>query len=169
MNSLQKIRTWWSPLAERRHQIRNRPFLVNLRSLLQRVPFAPVDINCVYLLEYAGRPPQSAALLRGPAEVRTATIEDIEGLTRCQNRPHLFRNRFEANDYCVVATVDGRIVAYQWFCARPLYREERYGYAIEVPPDSIYEYDVFILPEHRLGGIWFKFHCLFLRELMERL
>jgi hypothetical protein len=169
MTPLRKLRAFWSHLEARRNQLGSRPLLLNLRGLLLRLPFKPIDVNCAYLLEYKGLPPQNAALLRGPAEVRMATIGDMEGLTRCQNRPHLFLNRFEANDYCAVALVDGRIVAYQWFCARPLYTEERYGYPIEVPPDSIYEYDVFILPEHRLGGIWFKFHCLFLRELMERL
>jgi hypothetical protein len=68
-----------------------------------------------------------------------------------------------------VAEVEGRVVAYQWFCVRPFYTEERYACEIEVPADAIYEYDVFILPEYRLSGIWFKFHCLYLRELMERL
>jgi hypothetical protein len=31
-----------------------------------------------------------------------------------------------------------------------------------VPADAIYEYDVFILPEYRLAGLSFKFHCLHL-------
>jgi GNAT superfamily N-acetyltransferase len=161
--------THWSPFVTRTSRICGRPFLVNLGSLLQRIPFRPLEINCLYLLEYLGLPPQHAHLLRGPAEVRTATLEDLEGLTKCQNRPLAFLNRFRANDHCVVAVVDGRIVAYQWFCFRPFYTEERYAFELEVPPDAIYEYDVFILPEYRLAGIWFKFHCIYLKELMERL
>ena len=79
-----------------------------------------------------------------------------------------FRNRLAANDECAVA-VDGRIVGYQWFCTRPRYVEERYACGIEVPADTVYEYDIFILPEYRLAGLWLNFHCLYLRELMGRL
>ncbi len=164
-----KLLSCFTPLAARTSRLRRYPCFVVLRSLLRRIPFGPLEIDCLYLLDYLGLPPQHEKLLRGPAEVRTATLEDLEGLTRCQNRPQAFLNRFKANDYCAVALVDGRIVAYQWFCVRPSYVEERYGYPIEVPSDAIYEYDVFILPEYRLGGIWFKFHCLYLKELMEKL
>src|SRR5262245_16910334 len=157
-----------SPFVTRTSQLCRRPFLVNLGSLLQRIPFRPLEVNCLYLMEYQGLPPRHAHLLRGPAEVRTATLQDLEGLARCQNRPRAFLNRFSADDVCVVAVVEGRVVAYQWFCLRPLYREERYAYELEVPSDAVYEYDVFVLPEYRLTGIWFKFHCVYLKELMER-
>ncbi len=170
MSALQStLRTHWSSLAWRARRLYRRPLLVNLESLLQLVPFRPLELNCLYLLEYEGIPPRQASLLRGPAEVRTATVLDLEGLTACQNRRRAFLDRFRAGDHCVVAVVDGRIVAYQWFCVRPFYKEERYGYELEVPSDAIYEYDVFILLEYRLAGIWFKFHCLYLKDLMERL
>jgi len=159
----------WESFVKRTSQLRRRPLLVNLGSLLRWIPFTPLDINCLYFLEYLGLPARSPALLRGPGAVRSGTPEDLKGLTRCQDRPLAFLHRFQAKDHCVVAEVDGQIVAYQWFCDKPYYVEERYGYRIEVPRDSIYEYDVFILPSYRLGGIWFKFHCLYLRELMERL
>ena len=146
-----------------------RPLLLNLRSLLQRIPFQPLDVNCLYFLEYVGVPPQPPGFLRGRAEIRRATLEDLDGLAQCQDRRLAFRNRFAANDECAVAVVDGRIVGYQWFCTRPRYVEERYACGIEVPPDTVYEYDIFILPEYRLAGLWFKFHCLYLRELMGRL
>jgi len=158
-----------SALLTRTTRLRRRPLLVNLGALLELIPFRPLEINCLYLLSYEGLPPRDAALLRGPGAVRSATQQDMEGLLKCQDRPLAFANRFRANDTCAVAEVEGRIVAHQWFCVRPSYTEERYGYEIEVPADAIYEYDVFILPEYRLAGIWFKFHCLHLRELMERL
>jgi hypothetical protein len=158
-----------SPLVARTRRVLGRPFLVNLRALLERIPFKPLELNCVYLLDYQGRPPQHAPLLRGPATVRAATLTDLEGLTGCQQRRREFLHRFQANDSCAVAVVDHRIVAFQWYCVKPRYEEERYQYRLEVPADSIYEYDVFILPEFRLGGIWFKFHCLYLAELMDRL
>jgi len=161
--------TSWSMLATRIGQLRRRPLLVNARSVLDRIPSKPFDINCLYFLEYVGIPPQHANFIRGRAVVRGATLQDLEGLAKCQNTPRAFLNRFKSNDYCAVAVFDGRIVGYQWFCDRPFYTEERYSYKIEVPPDAIYAYDIFILPEHRLAGLWFKFHSLYLRELMQRL
>lgn len=160
------LTSFWMAVVTSARQLRRRPLLLNVRSLLQRIPFQPLDINCLYCLEYAGIPPRHPAALRGRAEVRRGTLEDLEGLTHCQDKRAAFVNRFEANDYCAVAVLDGRIIAYQWFCDRPVYIEERYGCAIDVPPDTLYEYDIFILPEYRLSGLWFKFHCLYLRELM---
>jgi hypothetical protein len=150
-------------------RLRGRPLLLNLRSLLRLIPFKPVDINCLYFLEYVGIPPEHPGSLRGRAEVRRGTLEDMEALTRCQDKRAAFLKRFAANDHCAVAVVDGRIVGYQWFCERPLYLEERYACKIEVPRDAVYEYDIFILPEHRLAGLWFKFHCRYLRDRMGRL
>lgn len=150
-------------------RLRRRPFFLNVRSMLQRIPFTPIDVNCLYFLEYAGIPPQHPGFLRGRADVRRGTLEDLEGLTRCHDNRRAFLNRFKANDYCAVAIVDGRIVGYQWFCTRPVYLEERYACRVEIPRDAVYEYDIFIVPEHRLSGLWFKFHCLYLTELMGQL
>jgi hypothetical protein len=162
------LRTSWPALVSRARQLRRRPLLLNVRSLLQKIPFNPLEINCLYFLEYVGIPPQQPGALRGRAEVRMGSIEDLDGLTQCQDKRLAFVNRFKANDHCAVAVIDGRIVGYQWFCDRPVYEEERYSCRIEVPADAVYEYDIFILPEHRLGGLWFKFHCLYLSELMRR-
>jgi hypothetical protein len=162
------LRTPWRPLVDRLRLLRRRPLLLNVRSLLQRIPFKPLDINCLYFLEYLGIPPEHPGSLRGRAEVRRGTLEDLDGLTQCQDKRLAFLNRFKANDECAVAVLDGRIVGYQWFSDRPLYVEERYSCPIEVPRDAVYEYDIFILPEHRLAGLWFKFHCLYLRDLMGR-
>jgi hypothetical protein len=164
-----RARTGFEGAFDIYRRLRRRPLLLNLRSLLQLIPFKPLDVNCLYFLEHAGVPAEHPGVFRGRANIRTGTLEDLEGLTQCQDRRLEFLNRFAANDLCAVAVLDGRIVGYQWFCVRPLYREERYSCAIEVPPDAVYEYDIFILPEHRLTGLWFKFHCGYLRELMGRL
>jgi hypothetical protein len=152
-----------SGLASRFHR---RPLLVTLRLLLQRIPFRPVDINCFYLFEYAGIPPHNPQFCRGRAEVRRATRQDLEGMANCQNTPDAFLDRFNSNDDCVVAVADDHIVGYEWFSDKPFYVEERYSYKILIPPDAIYAYDAFVLPEHRLGGIWLKFMSVYLRELM---
>jgi GNAT superfamily N-acetyltransferase len=132
---------------------------------------APLDVNCLCFLEYAGIPSRNRAFVGGRdgTVVRDATLKDMEGIAGCQNTPQAFLNRFHARDYCAVAVAEGRIVGYQWFCDHPCHVEERYSYRIALPPDTIYTYDAFILPEYRLTGIWMKFHSWYLRELMQRL
>jgi hypothetical protein len=163
------LRCRWSTFVTRANQLRRRPLFVNLRSLIGRIPFRPFDINCLYFLEYVGIPPQHTNFIRGRAEIRSASLQDLEELTKCKNTPREFLERFKANDYCAVAVLDGRIVAHQWVCDRPFHIEQRYSYKIEIPPDAVYTYDLFILPEHRLSGMWFKFYSLYVRELMQRL
>ena len=144
-------------------------FLVAVRNLLQRVPFKPVDINCLHFLEYTGVPDLATPLPRANCEVRRATLKDLSGMIECQRTPEAFLKRFEMKDDCAVAIIDGRIVGYEWFCGKPSYLEERYAYKVEVPHEAVYAYDAFILREHRLSGIWVKFKTVYLRELMEAL
>ena len=143
--------------------------LVMVRLLLQRIPLKPVDINCLYFLEYAGVPRRGAAFGRARCEVRSATLADLQGIAKCQDTPDGLLKRFQSNDHCVVAVADGRIVGYEWFCDKPVHLEERYAYKIEIPPSSIYAYDAYILPEYRLSGIWLKFKTIYLRQLMQTL
>ena len=163
------FRTQPGRIQEQMSLFQRRSLLVRLRNLLQRIPYRPIDINCLYFLEYAGLPPRETAFRRLRGEIRGATLDDLDGITRCQSTPHAFLKRFQSNDHCVVAVVDGHIVGYEWFCDKPFHLEERYSYKIEIPPDAIYAYDAFILPEHRLAGIWLKFKTAYLRELMQAL
>jgi hypothetical protein len=144
---------------------RLRPLLI-LRKMLQRLPFTPLDINELYLMEYIGIPPEEANFHRARATVRSATVQDLDELAKCQNTPDAFLSRFRSNHYCVVAVLDGQVVGYEWFCDNPSCVEARYSLEIAIPSDAIYAYDGFILPEHRLGGIWVKFQSAYLRELM---
>jgi len=146
-----------------------RLLFVILREVLQRIPFKPLDINGLYFMEYADIPPADANFQRGRANVRDATLRDLEGLVACQNTRDAFVKRFRSNDYCVVAVCGDRVVGYEWFCDKACYVEERYSLEIPIPSAAIYAYDGFILPEHRVGGIWVKFQSVYLRELMQRL
>ena len=143
--------------------------LVMVRNLLQRVPFKPLDINCLYFLEYTGIPRGDAGHGRARCEVRGATLADLQGIVECQDTPDAFVKRFDSKDHCVVALAEGQIVGYEWFCDKPLHLEERYAYKIEIPRRAIYAYDAYILPEYRLSGIWLKFKTVYLRELMQLL
>lgn len=144
-----------------------RSLLVVVRSLLQRIPFKPVDINFLHFLEYEGVPNSFAALPRTNCEVRRATRKDFPGITECQRTPEVFLKRFEMQDHCAVAIIQGQIVGYEWFCEKTSHVEERYAYKVDIPPEAVYAYDAFILPEHRLSGIWLKFKATYLRQLME--
>jgi hypothetical protein len=150
-------------------QFPRRSLLSKVRNLLQKIPFKPLDINCLYFLEYTGIPRRDGTFRRGHCEVRRATLRDLGGITACQSTPEAFLRRFRSNDHCVVAVVDGRIVGYEWFCDKPTHSEERYAYEIAIPQNAIYAYDAYILPEHRLSGIWLKFKTVYLRELMQSL
>lgn len=145
-----------------------RSLLGTVRNLLRRIPFKPVDINRLHFLEYKGVPNHITALPRANCEIRPATREDLPGMTECQRTPEAFLKRFEMKDHCAVAIINGQIVGYEWFCAKPSYLEERYAYKVEIPPEAVYAYDGFILPEHRLSGIWVKFKTAYLRQLMQR-
>lgn len=145
--------------------------LVMARRLLQRVPWAPLDLNCLYFLEYRGLPPERSSRFTGQTgiEVRGASREDFERLNECDEVRSSFLQRLDSNDHCVLALAQGQIVGYQWFCGHPVHVEERYALRIGVPTDTIYTYDAFILPEFRLTGIWVKFQSLYLRDLMRKL
>lgn len=144
-----------------------RSFLPRLRNVLQRIPLKPVDINCLYFLEYAGIPPSEAAFNRGRCEVREATPEDLERVLQCQTPREALWKRVQLKDRCVVAIAGGRIVGFEWFCDKPFHLEERYAYKIAIPSDAIYAYDAFIVPEHRVSGVWLKFKTIYLRSLMQ--
>lgn len=154
-------------LEAQMRQFPQRPTLMRLRHLLQRIPFKPVDINCLYFLEYPGIPLCVSIFSRARSEVRSATVGDLPGIIKCQNTPRAFLKRFQSKDHCVVAVANGQVVGYEWFCDKASYVEERYSYKIDIPQDAVYAYDAFILPEHRLSGIWLKFKTVYLRELMQ--
>lgn len=148
-------------------QFPQRPILMRLRHLLQKIPFKPLDINCLYFLEYPGIPPCASIFNRASSKIRSATLGDLPGIIKCQNTPRAFLRRFQSKDHCVVAVANGEIVGYEWFCDKTSHLEERYSYKIDIPQDAVYAYDAFILPEHRLSGIWLRFKTVYLRELMQ--
>jgi hypothetical protein len=149
--------------------LRREPALAILRNALSRVPFQPLDINYLSCLEFAGIPARNADHERARGDIRPATPQDAEELARCQHTPQAFLDRFAAGDHCVVAVADGRIVGYEWCCARSSCIEERYSYKIDVSPETVYLYDAFILPEYRHRGFWLKFQSLYLPDLMKKL
>ena len=142
------------------------PFII-LQALLCRIPFRPVEIDLFYLLHLENMLERSLLKARGPATVRRGTVQDIEGLSRCQDKRDIFMKRFTIGDYCFIAIINEQVVGYMWFCAADHHIEDRL-YRIEIQPDAIYTYDAYILPEYRNTGIWLKFHEQLI-ELMNEL
>jgi L-amino acid N-acyltransferase YncA len=84
---------------------------------------------------------------------------DVDGMSRCEGKSaDVFRRRFEAKDFSVVAESDEKIIGYAWFSVAPLYEDPYFGFVLSIPNDAVYAYDGFIVPEYRLKGAWLKFY-----------
>jgi GNAT superfamily N-acetyltransferase len=124
---------------------------------LRQVPFRPIDIGklCFLRLDDVPHVPQSR--LRGAGVIRPGTLDDLDALVQFRDRRSVFVERFTAGDQCGVAEFDGRILGYEWFCDRPVHREEAWGYQIVIPDGFVYAYDAYIDPAYRNTGVWLKF------------
>jgi hypothetical protein len=143
--------------------------LVIFQKVLQKVPFTPVDVNCLHCLEYVCGPSGEPTRCPGEVEVRQGTPADLEKMTACQNFPERLPERFASNEHCVVATLGGEVIGYQWFCEKGSRIEERYSYAVEIPRDALYGYDAFVVAKYRRAKIWSRFHTGYLQGLLARL
>lgn len=133
------------------------PRLLVAQKLLRRVPLRPVDVGKLCFLQLNGLPQVPPTMLRGHAQVRFATLDDLEALTQLQDKRELFRARFADGDRCLVALVNNRIVGYEWFSDSPSHHETSWGYRISIPGGFVYAYDAFIDPAHRNTGLWLRF------------
>lgn len=138
------------------------PFII-FQTILDKATLRSLQVRRFFFLIYNGIPEVKNP--RGPGEVREGTPPDIEEMAALESKRELFRKRFATGDHCLVATVNKKIVGYEWFTRKPIHLEERYLYRIKVPYDSVYAYDGYILPEHRMCGFWLKFKGL-MAEMM---
>src|SRR5207244_577166 len=99
------------------------PPLLLAQALLRRVPLRPIDVGKLCFLQLNGLPTVPTTMLRGDADVRFATPDDLDALARLQDRKPLFRRRFADGDRCVIAIIDGRIVGYEWFSDSRVHHE----------------------------------------------
>jgi hypothetical protein len=74
-------------------------------------------------------------------------------------RPDIKEARFAQNAVCLGAYRDGRLIGYLWF-SHGRYEEDeaRCTYLVTPEGTAIFDYDLYVLPEHRMGlafaGIW---------------
>jgi hypothetical protein len=74
-------------------------------------------------------------------------------------RPEIKEARFAQNAVCLGAYREGRLIGYLWFCHDRYEEDEaRCTYLVAPQGEAIFDYDLYILPEHRMGfafaGIW---------------
>ena len=74
-------------------------------------------------------------------------------------RPEIKEARFAQNAVCLGAYRDDRFIGYLWFCYGRYEEDEvRCTYLVTPEREAIFDYDLYIFPEHRMGlafaGIW---------------
>jgi len=139
------------------NRLRRTPLFVLLQTLLKLIPFRPVEIGKLCFLRFDGVPRVPKGMLRGPAVVRLATTDDVDGLARLQDRRSAFISRFAHGDFCVVAMIGSLIVGYEWFSEAAEHIEAVWGLTIAIPRNFVYAYDAYIDPAYRNSGIWLRF------------
>jgi hypothetical protein len=133
------------------------PLLLLLQKLLRRIPFRPADVGKLCFLRFDGPPQVRPSLLRGHADIRLATVDDLPGLTRLQNKCAQFVERFSRGDHCIVAIIAGCIVGYEWFSEAETHLETAWGMTIAIPRGFVYAYDAYIDTAYRNTGLWLRF------------
>ena len=81
------------------------------------------------------------------------------GVALMPARTEIKEARFAQNAVCLGAYRDGRLIGYLWFCyGRYDEDEARCTYVVTPKGEAIFDYDLYVLPEHRMGfafaGIW---------------
>ena len=147
--------------------LRNPPFVI-LQIILGKLQFGFIDVCQFYLVQFRNTPHRRSVPSRGRGYVREARPEDAYEMGQLQNKHEIFLRRLAKKEHGVVAIVDGKIVAYEWLSDKPFHFEETHLYQINIPPNALYAYDAYILPEYRMSGIWFKLK-LYSFDLMGKL
>jgi L-amino acid N-acyltransferase YncA len=122
-----------------------------VKSVLSRIPGAPFEISQSYVLQASG--PLKNLHGESNCAVRNASVDDLEIISRCQDKKEKFQSRFRKGDDCIIALSDGNILGFLWYSTHRVYIEEKTGYRLSIPEDAVYTYDEYVLPEFRKRGI----------------
>ena len=67
-------------------------------------------------------------------------------------RPEIKESRFEQGAVCLGTFKNGKLIGYIWFCFGSYEEDEvRCTYQLANPDESVFDFDLFVLPEHRMG------------------
>jgi hypothetical protein len=107
--------------------------------------------------------PMSAKPLLPPGLSKSLTFEEITDghpdIAQMPAREDIKRQRFEQNAGCLGAYRKGELVGYLWYC-RDRYEEDevRCTYELVDAESSIFDFDLYVMPKHRMGigflGVW---------------
>ena len=116
----------------------------------------------LYFYELMVQPITDKPLLPGAfakqLEIREIKAGDPE-LALMPVRPDAMQDRFTQNAVCLGAFRKDALIGYMWFCARTYNEDEvRCTYALGRERESVFDFDFYLFPEHRMGlgfvGLW---------------
>ncbi|HVO87240.1 MAG TPA: hypothetical protein VMV45_01760 [Casimicrobiaceae bacterium] len=109
----------------------------------------------LYVYELMVQPIFNKALL--PANLsRNLTFAEIgqghPDIERMPARPDIKAQRFEQGAHCLAVYRKDALIGYMWFCYGS-YREDeaRCDYELAQPERSVFDFDLYVMPEHRMG------------------
>ena len=108
----------------------------------------------LYVYEFMAQPIPSKPLLparHGEHFVMREIPRDDADIARMPPRPAL-DSRFEQGAICLGGYFKNEFVGFIWFCFRE-YKEDEVRYTYVLPPgdEAVFDFDLYIFPEHRLG------------------
>lgn len=116
----------------------------------------------LYVYEFMVQPipekPLLPARLTRNLEIREIKQGDPE-VSLMPARADIKESRFRQNAICLGAFQSGRFVGYIWFCFRAYEEDEvRCTYTLTPEKEAVFDFDLYIFPEHRMGlgfiGLW---------------
>jgi len=116
----------------------------------------------LYVYELMVQPITNKPLLPGgldkQLEIREIKAADPE-MALMPVRPEVMQSRLAQNAVCLGAFRKGAFIGYMWFCNRTYDEDEvRCTYVLGRAPESVFDFDFYLFPEHRMGlgfvGLW---------------
>jgi hypothetical protein len=109
----------------------------------------------LHVYELMVQPVTTKALLPkkfgGQLEIREIKPADAE-IALMPVRPDVMRERLRQDTTCIGAFKNQQLVGYMWFCRRQYDEDEvRCTYVLEQPDVSVFDFDFYLFPEHRMG------------------
>ena len=146
-------------------------FLAGLLYAADRMLRGMSDACGLYVYELMAQPISAQPLLPPNLLKNLAFIEIERGhpdIARMPAGEDIKASRFDQGARCLGVLRKGQLIGYIWFCFDRYEEDEvRCTYELAVPERSVFDFDLYVFPEHRMGvgfiGIWHGANA-FLRE-----
>jgi hypothetical protein len=116
----------------------------------------------LYFYEFMVQPIMDKALVPGRL-VKQLEIREIKAgdpaMTLMPVRPEVMQARLAQNAVCLGAFLKDALIGYMWFCPTAYNEDEvRCTYVLGRARESVFDFDFYVFPEHRMGlgfaGLW---------------